>query len=63
MKNQVLKKLNDIEKEISNMQLLLAMHLTEKKKKRLASLKGMLNGIEINEEDIEDSKKSLFKVQ
>ncbi len=44
------------------MQLLLVKHISEKKKKKLASLKGKLKDVKITDEEIEDSKKSLFKI-
>lgn len=56
-------KLDKIEEEIVKLKVLLAVALHTKKKKKLASLKGILNNIDIKDEDVEEAKKSLFKIE
>ena len=52
-------KIENIEKEIKELKMILMQQSVGKKK---VSLKGSLKGIKIEESDIEKSKKSLFKV-
>ncbi len=54
--------LNNIEKQLNKLKILVAMRML-KKKKKLVSLKGMLNNLNISDEDVEEAKKSLFKTQ
>ena len=51
-------KLNAIEKEIKNLKLLVLQH---QKPKKIVSLKGLLKGVKIKDEDFSEAKKSLFK--
>lgn len=51
-------KLNVIEKEISELKL---MVMQQNAKKTKVSLRGALKGIKINDSDIKKAKKSLFK--
>jgi len=51
--------LKKIENEIQNLKILIIR--TQQMPKRVVSLKGMLKGITVTEEDIEEAKKSLFK--
>ncbi len=57
---QISEKLNKIEEDVNKLKILLALHM-HKKKKKIASLKGILWGVEINDNEIEEAKKSLFK--
>ena len=52
-------KLNAIEKEIKNLKLLVLQH---QKPKKIVSLKGLLKGVKIKDEDFSEAKKSLFKI-
>ena len=52
-------KLDVIENEIKSLKLLILQH---QKPKKLVSLRGMLKGVKITEEDFEEAKKSLFKI-
>jgi len=51
--------LKKIENEIQNLKILIIR--TQQMPKRVISLKGMLKGITVTEDDIEEAKKSLFK--
>lgn len=51
-------KLNHIEKEISELKI---MVMQQNSTKKTASLKGLLKGVKIKDSDIEKAKKSLFK--
>jgi len=55
----VIHKIEVIEEEIFNLKLSLLKKITPSKK-NLISLKGILEGIEISEEDIEEAQKSLY---
>ena len=50
------KKLENIEQELHSLKTI----VLGKSKKKIISLKGLLKGIQISEEDIQQSKKSLF---
>ncbi|ODS35754.1 hypothetical protein BEH94_06120 [Candidatus Altiarchaeales archaeon WOR_SM1_SCG] len=52
-------KLSAIENDIKNLKLLILQH---KKPGKIVSLKGMLKGVKINEEDFSEAKRSLFKI-
>ena len=52
----ITKKIESIEKELHNLKNI----VLSKSKKNIISLKGILKGIKISEEDIADAKKSLF---
>ncbi|HEX7574964.1 MAG TPA: hypothetical protein VF360_01180 [Candidatus Methanoperedens sp.] len=57
MKNKLAyKKISGIEQEIRSLKRLFLS------RKRVVSLRGMLKGISITEDEIEDAKKSLFRV-
>ena len=55
---EILQKIENIEKEVMGLKLTLLKNLTPSGKK-LISLKGILKGIEVTEEDISSAKKSL----
>ena len=55
---QIEEKLNFIEKEISELKLIVMQQIAPKTK---VSLKGSLKGLKIEENEIEEAKKSLFK--
>ncbi|MBS3082196.1 hypothetical protein J4416_04705 [Candidatus Pacearchaeota archaeon] len=57
---EISNKVNLIEKELFSLKLLL-LKLSQKKKQENLCLEGRLKGINITEEDIEESKFSLFK--
>ena len=62
MKNStgtLLHKIETIEKEVLNLKLSVLNNLSPSKKK-IVSLKGILKGIEITEQDIDKAKKSLY---
>ena len=52
-------KLNAIENDIKNLKLLILQH---QKPGKIVSLKGLLKGVKIKEEDFSEAKKSLFKI-
>jgi hypothetical protein len=56
---EILQKIGNIEKEVMGLKLTLLKNLTPSGKK-VISLKGILKGIEITEEDISSAKKSLY---
>ncbi|OGP69455.1 MAG: hypothetical protein A2169_12405 [Deltaproteobacteria bacterium RBG_13_47_9] len=56
---EMLQKIENIEKEVMGLKLTLLKNLTPSGKK-LISLKGILKGVEITEEDISFAKKSLY---
>jgi hypothetical protein len=56
---EILQKIENIEKEVIGLRLTLLKNLTPSGKK-LISLKGILKGIEVTEEDISFAKKSLY---
>jgi hypothetical protein len=56
---EILQKIENIEKEVIGLKLTLLKNLTPSGKK-LISLKGILKGIEVTEEDISFAKKSLY---
>ena len=56
---EILQKIGDIEKEVMSLKLTLLKNLTPSGKK-VISLKGILKGFEITEEDISSAKKSLY---
>ena len=53
----IFKKIKKIENELNNLKNI----ILSKTKKNIVSLKGILEGIEITDKEITDSKKSLFK--
>lgn len=56
---EVFHKIEAIEEDVSDLKLSLLMKLTPSKK-NIISLKGILNGIQVSEEDIKDGQKSLY---
>ncbi len=52
-------KLSAIENEIKNLKLLV---LRNQKPKKIVSLKGLLKGVKIKEEDFSEAKESWFKI-
>lgn len=56
---ELLQKIENIEKEVTGLKLTLLKNLTPSGKK-VISLKGILKGFEITEEDISSAKKSLY---
>ena len=52
-------KLIAIENEIKSIKLLISH---QQKSKKIVSLRGMLKGVEIKEEDFSEAKKSLFNI-
>ena len=56
---EILQKIENIEKEVMGLKLTLLKNLTPSGKK-IISLKGILKGIEVTEEDISSAKKSLY---
>lgn len=57
--NTILEKIETIEKELMELKLLV---LQNEKKKIPIKLKGVLEGVEISEDDINSSKRSLFRM-
>ncbi|MEK6792597.1 MAG: hypothetical protein AABX96_03635 [Nanoarchaeota archaeon] len=57
---EIIKKVDFLEKELFSLKLLL-LKLSQNKRKKPLHLEGSLNGIKVTEEEIEDSKISLFK--
>jgi hypothetical protein len=55
----VLHKIETIEDEISDLKLFVLKKLTPSKK-NIISLKGIIKGVQISDEDIEEAKKSLY---
>ena len=55
----ILHKIEAIEDELSDLKLSILREITPSKK-NIISLKGILEGVEISEEDIEKAKKSLY---
>jgi hypothetical protein len=56
---KILHKIENIEKEVLNLKLSVLKRLTPSAKK-IVSLKGIIKGVDISEEDIEQAKKSLY---
>jgi hypothetical protein len=57
--SDILHKIESIEKELIELKLSVLKNLTPSKK-NIISLKGILKGIEISEEEIDKAKKSLY---
>ena len=55
----IYKKLNEIENEIQGLKLLI---LQQREQKQIVSLRGILKGVKITGQEIEEAKRSLFKV-
>jgi hypothetical protein len=56
---KILHKIENIEKEVLSLKLSVLKKLTLSAKK-IVSLKGIIKGVDISEEDIEQAKKSLY---
>ena len=56
------KKLNLIENEIDSLKAKVMKLSQGKKQEKIIKLEGTLKGLSVTEEDIEEAKKSLFKV-
>ncbi len=56
---EILHKIETIEDELSDLKLSILREITPSKK-NIISLKGILEGVEISEKDIEKAKKSLY---
>ncbi len=56
---KILHKIENIEKEVLNLKLSVLKRLAPSAKKNI-SLKGIIKGVDISEEDIEQAKKSLY---
>ena len=59
MQEEIYPELKKIENEIQSLKILIIK--THQMPKQVISLKGMLKGITVTEEDIKEAKKSLFK--
>lgn len=57
--SEILHRIETIEKEVMNLKLSVLKKLTPPAKK-IVSLKGIIKGVDISEEDIEQAKKSLY---
>jgi len=57
--SEILHKIEIIEKEVMNLKLSVLKKLTPSAKK-IVSIKGIIKGVDISEEDIEQAKKSLY---
>lgn len=55
------KKLEDIESELKNLKSIVINLVQQPEHKKVVKLKGLLKGINVNEDDIEEAKISLFK--
>ncbi|MFH1774237.1 MAG: hypothetical protein ABH874_04670 [Methanobacteriota archaeon] len=60
VEEDIFKKLNALEKELTELKIAFIQHA---KAKKIVSLKGMLKGLKVEEKDIEEAKKSLFKMR
>ena len=56
------KKLETIEDELYNLKSMLIKTIQQPETKRLLTLKGLLKGLKVNEDEIEEAKRSLFKI-
>ena len=54
------KKLNSIEMELYNLKSIIIKLVQSNESKKIIKIKGMLKGIDINEEEINEAKKSVF---
>lgn len=54
------KKLNEIENEIVSLKTIMIQAIQQPLQKQIISLKGILKGISVSEEDIKKAKESLF---
>ncbi len=56
------KKLENIELQLQNIKLMMLELIQNQEPKKIIQLKGVLKGAEISDEDIVESKNSLFKI-
>jgi len=56
---EILRKVESIEKEIKDLKLTLLKNITPSTRKPI-TLKGVLKGVEVTEEDVSSAKKSLY---
>ena len=56
------KKLENIELELYNLKSVIVKLIQQPKHNQIVKLGGMLKGIVVNEEDIQEAKNSLFKI-
>jgi len=59
MEKNIYKELEEIKNEIKSLKALL---IQEHKQKQIISLRGLLRGIKVSDEEIDEAKRSLFKV-
>lgn len=59
---QLVEKLDEIEKEITELKIILVKGIHYTPEKKAVSLKGLLSGMKFTEADILEAKKSLFKL-
>ena len=55
------KKLGKIESELYNLKSIIAKLIQQPAQQKIVKLKGLLKGTEVNDDDIDEAKKSLFK--
>mgnify|MGYP001559622277 CR=1 FL=1 len=55
------KKLENIESELYNLKSIMAKLIQQPAHQKIVKLKGLLKGTKIDEEEIDEAKKSLFK--
>ncbi len=60
VEEEIFKKLNALEKELTELKITFIRHA---KTEKIVSLKGVLKGLKVEEKDIEEAKKSLFKMR
>ena len=56
------KKLETIEDELYSLKSIIIRVIQQPEPKQILALKGLLKGIQVNEGDIEEAKKSLFNI-
>jgi len=62
MKEDISKKIESMNKEISNLKSMVIKLVEKKKPEKIIHLRGCLKGMHVSEEDIKEAKKSLFHV-
>ena len=56
------KKLENIESELYSLKSIIVKLIQQPKHNQIVKIKGMLKGIVVNEDDIQEAKNSLFKI-
>ena len=56
------KKLENIESELYNLKSVIVKLIQQPEPNKIVKLKGLLKGLVVNEDDINEAKKSLFKI-